>query len=84
MISNLSVYPNPSDGRFTISFMAKLNETLMMNLFSFDGREVWKSEAEVTAGDNSFTIRQPQLSSGIFLLKLSGTGGSIYRKVVVH
>jgi hypothetical protein len=84
MISNLSVYPNPSDGRFTISFMTKLNETIKLNLFSFDGRQVWRSEMPVTTGENSFIICQPQLPSGIYLLRISGTGGSIFRKVVIH
>jgi hypothetical protein len=84
MISLLSVYPNPSKGNFTIGFTAKRSEAVTMELMSFNGMVVWRSETPVTAGSNSFVITQPQLPPGLYLLRIQSSGGAINRKIIIH
>jgi hypothetical protein len=80
----LSVYPNPTDGIFTVEFTAKRNEAVTMELMSFDGRVAWRSETPVTTGANSFVISQPQFSSGLYLLRIQSSAGTISRKLIIH
>jgi hypothetical protein len=84
LISMLSVYPNPTDGIFTVEFTAKRNEAVTMELMSFDGRVAWRSETPVTTGANSFVISQPQFSSGLYLLRIQSSAGTISRKLIIH
>jgi hypothetical protein len=84
LISQLSVYPNPTDGIFSVGITAKRNETVTMELMSFDGRVAWRSETQVATGGNSFVITQPQLPSGLYLLKVQTSGGAISRKIIIH
>jgi hypothetical protein len=84
LISLLSVYPNPTNGIFTVRFSAKRSEAVTMELMSFNGMLVWRSETPVTAGSNSFAITQPQLPAGLYLLRIQSSGGVISRKIIIH
>ena len=84
LISQLSVYPNPTNGIFTIGFTAKRSEAVTMELMSFDGRVAWRSETPVTTGANSFVITQPQLPSGLYMFRIQSFGGTINRKIIIH
>jgi hypothetical protein len=84
LISQLTVYPNPSSGIFTIGFTAKRSESVAMELMSFEGRVAWRFETPVSTGVNSFVITQPQLPSGLYLLRMQSSGGGINRKIIIH
>jgi phosphatidylserine/phosphatidylglycerophosphate/cardiolipin synthase-like enzyme len=84
LISSISVYPNPNAGIFTIEFTAKRNEAVSLELMSFEGRAEWKSAVKATTGFNSFTIDQPRLPSGLYLLRIQSAAGTISRKIIVH
>jgi hypothetical protein len=84
LISKLTLYPNPTNGIFTIGLIAKRNEAIAMDLMSFDGRIAWRSETQVTTGANSFVISQPQLPSGLYLLRIKSAEGEINRKIIIH
>jgi len=84
LISGINLYPNPSDGIFNLSFNARMDGSISLSLFSSDGREVWRSAIPVKPGINTYLISQTHLPSGIYLIKLSGAGGTFYRKAVIH
>jgi phosphatidylserine/phosphatidylglycerophosphate/cardiolipin synthase-like enzyme len=84
LISKLTLYPNPTNGIFTINLIVKRSEAITMDLMSFDGRVAWRSEAQVTTGANSFVVTQPQLPSGLYLLRIQSAGGEISRKIIIH
>jgi phosphatidylserine/phosphatidylglycerophosphate/cardiolipin synthase-like enzyme len=84
MISLLSVYPNPTNGIFTVGYTAKQSDAGILELMSFDGRVAWRSEIQVTTGSNSFVINQPDLPQGLYLLRIQSTGGAISRKIIIH
>lgn len=65
--ANLMVYPNPSNGTFTIS-LTDLNAQIdAICIYELTGKEVFcESNIEM----NSFTYNQGQLSAGAYLLEL--------------
>ncbi|WP_439153293.1 endonuclease [Winogradskyella sp.] len=71
--SEIKVYPNPTKGRVYIS---GLNADVKCDVYSIDGR-LMKQYLKV---ENYINI---DLSSGLYILKLTSTNKSIIRKIVV-
>jgi hypothetical protein len=81
-ISNLSVdvYPNPAKEWLTLDFNSNIQKQLSVSLFSLDGKEI-KSWSEKYTSKMYLTL--PQLSNGIYFLKIRNGAGEVVRKVVV-
>lgn len=66
-LSNLSIFPNPSNGLFTLSFGQELGK-LDYSILTIDGRMVQNG---TTATENEFTIDLRNEPKGTYLLKLN-------------
>jgi phosphatidylserine/phosphatidylglycerophosphate/cardiolipin synthase-like enzyme len=82
-ITKLSVYPNPTTGAFTVGFTAKRNESVSLEVLSFDGRVVWQTQANTLTGSNSIKVQDVQLPSGIYMVRLKTSAGDLGRKLMV-
>jgi hypothetical protein len=71
----LSIYPNPSEGKFTIEWND--NQYLEMNLTDISGRLISKSE--ILSG---FSLDIHNLASGIYFIKIIKGSSSITRKII--
>jgi hypothetical protein len=82
-ISNLSVnvYPNPAKEWLTLDFNSNIQKQLSASLFSMDGKEI-KNWSEKYTSKMYLTL--PQLSNGIYFLKIRNGAGEVVRKVVVR
>ncbi len=67
---NLSVYPNPNNGAFTISLNGALNRDIMVSVFDMRGRLVHKNTFG-NAGDFSEVITMGNIQSGMYLLRIN-------------
>jgi hypothetical protein len=76
-----SVSPNPNSGNFTISMNGE-RENLTVQMSSLDGKIVYSKIIENTSG--SIEIDANDLSSGIYLLNISGEKGRSIRKVQIN
>ena len=80
---NLNVYPNPSKGMFDVRLTGVGLETAIM-LFDINGKLI---ERKVISAENSeqniITIGNYNLSSGIYLLKITNQNESISKKIIV-
>jgi len=83
LISSLSVYPNPSNGSFTVGFLAKRNEPVSLELMSFDGRVVWQSQLTTLTGTNSVRVSNIEVPSGLFLIRLRTSEGDLGKKLMI-
>jgi hypothetical protein len=64
------IYPNPSDGIFTISFAAEKG-SYEIEVFNLYGRKIFSiSESVSTPGEYIETVRLPQASSGVYIVKI--------------
>jgi hypothetical protein len=81
-ISNLSVnvYPNPAKEWLTLDFNSNIQKQLNVSLFSLDGKEI-KAWSEKYTSKMYLTL--PQLSNGIYFLKIRNGTGEVVRKVIV-
>lgn len=75
----LSVYPNPNNGSFQVQKLAGFENTdLAFTLYDFSGKLV--NEGTFTGESLSFT----NLSSGVYLIKVSDGSNEFNQKVVVQ
>ncbi len=80
---NITVFPNPGNGRFSIIFKAMPSSDINVRLFNTQGKMIvdrnYTPAAEITIVSNE------KLKSGLYLLKISGgTGINYQEKIIVY
>jgi endonuclease I len=65
----ISIYPNPSYGRFDINWQNKMPENVTVNIYSTAGNKVFSGQYSSTV-KNHLTIDAGHLSSGLYLIEL--------------
>lgn len=78
------VYPNPSNGRFTIR-LGVPTEDQMANIQLVDvlGRTVYAGKQELDAGSLEVTVDKPGLLSGLYYLKIKGPCRDLSRIIMI-
>lgn len=79
------VYPNPVSDKLNLVFDLKKNSSnLKIALFNLDGKEVFHAATSANAGLNQQQFLMPELSNGLYLLKLDDGGSVINLKVIIN
>jgi len=81
---NLSVYPNPNNGHFTIKFDSEVNNTAFITMMDVSGRIVYSSTSTANIGINEIPVQTDSISGGIYMLKLNINGVISTQKVVLN
>ena len=68
----LSIYPNPSKGKFYIKYPAGINDVHLINT---SGQGSWKKHC---AGDDLIQVNTIEYQPGVYLLKIEGTLGTTF------
>jgi hypothetical protein len=66
---SFSIYPNPSSGKVNL-ITENINSTLTVELLGVNGQLYYSQQLEVS--NNYYTIDLPEVSKGIYLLKVQG------------
>jgi alpha-glucosidase len=82
--TNLIVYPNPTTGITTVSIELLLNTESKIEIYNLSGSLVQSEKLIITSGDNKHKIDFSNLTSGIYLLKVSANNEYKTIKVVKH
>jgi hypothetical protein len=78
LLSNITVYPNPSKGIFTIS---NIEDVVSMSVTDALGRIVMDAGMK---GQSTYQIDLGREESGIYFIKLSSEQGSVVKKVILE
>lgn len=78
--NNLSIYPNPNNGNFSISFDNGTNELTSIEVSDLHGRVVYSTSSNEAHISYSIDIRNE--ASGVYLLKISSDSHSYTQKIV--
>ena len=76
---NLSIYPNPGDGKFTIQFPTPVPET-SVRVFSVLKERLYATQTD----EASVVVDLGQPSSGLFLVEIRNQLGATMRKVLIR
>ncbi len=66
---NCGVYPNPTNGKFTVTIDAVENGILNFKVFSMQGNVVLSQQINASAGNNQFTLDISGFAAGVYLLE---------------
>lgn len=80
-IQNVMVFPNPTDGTFTISDPQTGNNIRNLNMFDITGRTVF---SYINLNHNKITIDGNKYSPGVYMLNVDFEKGSTSTKVVIR
>jgi PKD repeat protein len=83
-ITEVVLFPNPSNGEAVLTFSAETNETAQTMIIDQLGKVVSTSSIEVKNGMNSFAINAEQLGNGMYTIMLNTGRGSIVRKMIIQ
>jgi len=83
LLSNLSIYPNPNRGDFTIEFRPNTSNDITIDLYDIRGRKVFSNDYQL-AGDFNENISLNNTMAGLYILNISDGTRSIERKLIIQ
>lgn len=85
-LNELSIYPNPTNDKATISLISSSNENINYTLFDVQGKLIESKILNITTGINTLEIntKQLQLSKGVYFIKLTSGEKEITKKLVIE
>jgi len=83
-ISEINIFPNPTDNILNIKFSLQKETDLTMDIFSITGEKMISLGTEnFSAGKTQKTIEIEQLRAGLYFLRISNSSSSEYFRFVV-
>jgi hypothetical protein len=83
-LESLDVYPNPNNGKFTVSFNLTEKDNYNLELTNLVGQVVYSEKLSSFEGTYSKTIEIGNYSKGLYTIKLSNSQNQQFRKIVVY
>ena len=83
-LNNLQYYPNPSNGKFKLSFSAAKGELTTVKIYDQEGKEVYSEEFPQFAGSFSREIDISNFGQGIFFLRVVQGSNSLTKKLLIQ
>lgn len=78
-----TIFPNPSNTFFSVSFDLKNPEYLSFDLYDVSGKKIETLLKDwVKVNQNTFSFNTKDLDKGVYILKISGTTTNITEKVI--
>lgn len=81
--ADVSIFPNPSNGNFTISIQSVTEQNLQIQILNNNGQKVKTLDRKIISGQNKIEINLSGLSNGNYLINiLNGIGVQSYSVVL--
>ena len=82
-LSNVSIYPNPSNGIINVRFETISNDIIKIALYDLQGRNIYSSNHINNQSLFDEPIATGKLSNGVYLLKVSQGNRSATKRVII-
>ena len=79
--NTLDIFPNPNDGKFNLTFDAKVQADYMVTITNTLGKKVFEYPLTSFAGEHKRAIDLSHLSKGLYLINISSGDKQITRKI---
>ena len=83
-ISELEVYPNPSDDVFNISFSSEKVQDLKIRILNVIGAQVYTEDRENFVGEYTKQMSLDKYRKGIYFLEIETNNGIINKKLILQ
>jgi hypothetical protein len=84
VLNDIKIFPNPAQGRFTLSFDLKGSGAFRISMYSLVGNEVFSDTYFRDAGIYSKHFDSAQYEPGIYLMRISCEDETITQKVIIR
>jgi len=81
---NISVYPNPNSGIFTVGFSTVLKNDITLKVLNTLGSVVYKEELSDIEGNFSHTLDLSNLDKGMYFLVLENYQGNTVDRIIIR
>ncbi len=80
-VDGMTTFPNPFSGQATLRFSLDQSTEVSVNIYDITGKSVRRIDAGYfSSGENTITIQQGGLNTGIYILKLdAGSNGGVMK-----
>jgi hypothetical protein len=83
-LANLRIFPNPSEGRFQLSFTQNYVGEVTIDLLDLTGKVISREVNKDFSGNYSKEFDYSNLASGSYLLRINTAQGTSTRRVVIN
>jgi len=80
----VSVYPNPSNGQFSIRIDVPQSADVQIEIIDINGKSVFSETHQCSSGTNVKDISMQNMAQGTYMLKSKSGGSVVVEKVVVQ
>ncbi|MFD0932400.1 reprolysin-like metallopeptidase [Psychroflexus salinarum] len=80
---DLTIYPNPSQGKFKVEFNAVNSTNVELTVFDLRGRSLFNKKYDVF-GRFNHEVNLNSLSSGVYLMEISDGSNKFTKKIVIE
>lgn len=81
---NWRVYPNPTNGDFTVAADAETSQDAKLRISDAAGRELYERRFRLEPGRNELPVRLEGFSAGVYLMTLETDGSSRTLKLIMN
>lgn len=83
LANNIEVFPNPNNGSFNIRLRNSQSEKVLMEMYDLGGRLIHTQSLE-NIGETNNTINLTNLSTGIYMLKITDGNREATKKLILN
>jgi len=82
--NNVNIWPVPAKQNFNISITSPISDRALVSICDLAGRIVKQEEITIKTGDNTFSIDSQNITSGVYMVKISGSEINTCKKIVIE
>ena len=81
-LNAISVFPNPSQNSFTVSFNSTVTEAIQLRVTDITGKTIHTERKGIQIGKNTFTLPSENWSNGIYILQINNEETSVQMQLM--
>ena len=82
--NNIDVYPNPSNGLFTLKIQSEKTESVYISISDITGKIIYYEKFDAVIGSNNVGIDLSKYAKGIYTLKSTSNDEVVVKKLIIQ
>lgn len=83
-VNGIGVYPNPTNGQFTIEYAANGNGPLVVSIYDVNGKVVSRDQRSSFSGEYRQSVDLSTMPKGVYVIEIENNGQRAHSKIVLQ